>query len=223
MTIPTHTVFDQPLALRDKRVAVIGLARTGLACVRFLVSQGAQVVGADSKPATELADSCHEVTSLGAAAMAAGLGALSASHLEYLDEADVPRLAAGGTTAVLLPVAAYVLREPHRPPVEALRLQSIPMAVATDGNPGTAPCFSLLTALNMACVLFGLTPEEALAGATVHAARALGLLDRIGTIEAGKDADLVLWDAESPVELVYTLGYHPSATVIKRGRVLSGA
>ena len=162
-------------------------------------------------------------TSLGAAAMAAGLGALSASHLEYLDEADVPRLAAGGTTAVLLPVAAYVLREPHRPPVEALRLQSIPMAVATDGNPGTAPCFSLLTALNMACVLFGLTPEEALAGATVHAARALGLLDRIGTIEAGKDADLVLWDAESPVELVYTLGYHPSATVIKRGRVLSGA
>ncbi len=162
-------------------------------------------------------------TSLGGAAMAAGLGALSASHLEYLDEADVPRLAASGTTAVLLPVAAYFLQETHHPPVEALRLQSVPIAVATDANPGTAPCFSLLTALNMACVLFGLTPEEALAGATIHAARALGLLDRIGTIEAGKDADLVLWDAESPVELVYTLGYHPSATVVKRGRVLAGA
>ena len=109
-----------------------------------------------------------------------------------------------GTVAVLLPGAYYFLRETRRPPVEALRRYGVPMAVATDCNPGTSPNTSILTALNMACTLFGLTPEEALAGATTHAARALGLEDR-GVLEVGRRADYVIWDAQEPAELAWTI------------------
>jgi imidazolonepropionase len=145
-----------------------------------------------------------QLTNGGGAALAAEFGALSADHLEHTGEAGVAALARAGTVAVLLPVACYFLRDAHRPPVDALRRHRVPMAVATDCNPGTAPCASLLTAMNMACTLFGLSPEEALAGATVHAARALGTPDR-GTLEPGKRADFVAWDAETPAELAWTV------------------
>jgi imidazolonepropionase len=132
--------------------------------------------------------------------------AVSADHLEYLDEVGVRALAASGTVAVLLPGAYYFLREPCRPPVDLLRAAGVPMAVATDLNPGTSPFASIRWAMNAACVLFGLTPWEALAGATVHAAAALGRAAEIGTLEPGKRADFVVWDVESPAEIVCSFG-----------------
>lgn len=162
----------------------------------------------------------EQLSDLGGAALAARHGALSADHLEYLSEAGVRAMAAAGTVAVLLPGAYYCLRETRLPPVEALRRHGVPMAVATDCNPGTSPIASLLTVLNMACVLFRLTPEEALAGATRHAARALGLAGSHGTLEPGKAADFVLWDIERPAELAYRIGPNPCAGVVKAGRIV---
>lgn len=153
----------------------------------------------------------------GGAAVAAKHGALSADHLEYLDEAGVRAMAASGTVAVLLPGAFYFLRETQRPPVELLRAHGVPMAVATDLNPGSSPLHSLLTAANLAALLFALTPEEALAGVTREAACALGLGDRLGTLEPGKEADLTFWDAEEPVALIANLGYSAH-----RGRCVAG-
>lgn len=152
----------------------------------------------------------------GGAAMAARLQALSCDHLEYLDEAGIDAMAAAGTVAVLAPGAWYYLRETRKPPVEALRAAGVPMAVSTDHNPGTSPMLSLLAAMNMACVLFGLSPEEALRGATLNAARALGLGDR-GSVEPGKLADLAVWDVHSPEELSYALGHNPCRQVFKAG------
>ncbi|MEO1366174.1 MAG: imidazolonepropionase [Acidobacteriota bacterium] len=160
----------------------------------------------------------EQLSLLGGAALAARHGALSADHLEYLDEAGVRALAAAGTVAVLLPGAYYFLRESRSPPVELLRRHGVPMAVATDLNPGSSPVHSLLAALNLACVLFGLTPAEALAGATRCAALALGLGDEIGTLEAGKAADLALWDVDTPAALVANLGDRPLATRVVAGR-----
>jgi imidazolonepropionase len=134
------------------------------------------------------------------AALAAEFGALSADHLEHTGASGVAALAKAGTVAVLLPGAFYYLRETKRPPVDSLRRSRVPMAIATDCNPGTSPCTSILTIANMACTLFRLTPEEALAGITVHAARALGLSD-VGTIEPGRRADFVLWDLDDPAQL----------------------
>lgn len=145
-----------------------------------------------------------QLSNSGGAALAAEFGALSADHLEHTDDAGVEAMKNAGTVAVLLPGAYYFLRETRQPPVEALRRHGVPMAVATDCNPGTSPNTSILTALNMACTLFGLTPEEALAGATTHAARALGLEDR-GALEVGRRADYVIWDAQEPAELAWTI------------------
>ena len=146
-----------------------------------------------------------QLSDLGGAALAAEFGALSADHLEYTNEAGVRALAASGSVAVILPAAFYVLRETRLPPIEQFRAHGVPMAVASDINPGTAPLLSLRHALNMACTLFRLTPEEALRGATVHAARALGLADR-GTLQAGQRADFVVWNIEHPAELCYWIG-----------------
>ncbi len=164
----------------------------------------------------------EQLSDLGGAALAARFSALSADHLEYLSESGVAAMAAAGTTAVLLPGAFYYLRETQAPPVTALRAAGVPMAVATDINPGSSPVFSLLTAINMACVLFGLTPEEALRGVTVHAAQALGLPDR-GTIAPGLRADLAIWDAEQPAELAYALGWNPCSAVIQDGALVAGS
>jgi imidazolonepropionase len=140
------------------------------------------------------------------AALAAKYHALSADHLEHLDEGGAKAMAAAGTVAVLLPGAYYALQEKKKPPVTLLRKHKVPIAIATDSNPGTSPLLSPTLAMNMACTLFGLTPEEALAGMTVNAARALGLAHSIGSIAAGKQADLCVWRIESLAELGYWVG-----------------
>lgn len=143
------------------------------------------------------------------AALAARYGALSADHLEYLDDAGIAAMAQAGTVATLLPGAFYFMRETRLPPIDALRRAGVPMALATDCNPGTAPLTSLLLAMNMGATLFRLTVAECLAGVTRNAARALGLADRIGTLEPGKACDLAIWDIDRPAELVYRMGYNP--------------
>ncbi|MGI9483675.1 MAG: imidazolonepropionase [Hyphomicrobiales bacterium] len=158
----------------------------------------------------------EQLSDLGGAKMAAGFGALSCDHIEYLGTDGVEAMAKAGSSAVLLPGAFYYLHETQKPPVEALRKAGVPIAVATDLNPGSSPVFSLLTTMNMACVLFGLNPEEALAGVTRSAARALGLDDR-GVIAPGYRADFALWDITAPGELSYALGRNPCAGVIKDG------
>lgn len=143
------------------------------------------------------------------AALAARYGALSADHLEHLDQAGIAAMAASGTVATLLPGAFYFMRETHLPPIDALRAAGVPMALATDCNPGTSPLTSLLLAMNMGATLFRLTVAECLAGVTRNAARALGLAEQIGTLEAGKRCDLAIWDIERPAELVYRMGANP--------------
>ena len=159
----------------------------------------------------------EQLSDLGGAALVARHHGLSADHLEYLDEAGVVAMAEAGTVATLLPGAFYVLRETRKPPVELLRQAGVPIAIATDCNPGTSPLTSILLAMNMAATLFGLTVDECLAGATCHAARALGLGREIGSLEAGKSADFAVWDAETPAELVYRLGFNALHARIWRG------
>ena len=151
------------------------------------------------------------------AVMAAKQGALSVDHLEYLNKEDIKILADNKTVAVLLPGAFYFLRETKLPPVEALREAGVPMAIATDNNPGSSPLTSLLLTMNMACTLFSMTPQEALAGCTINAAKALGMGYDLGTIEVGKIADLAIWNVNEPAELSYKIGYNPLAKRIVGG------
>ncbi len=155
------------------------------------------------------------------AALAAQHKALSADHLEFTSEAGVKAMAKNGTVAVLLPAAFYFLREKKLPPIDLLRKYKVPMAIATDCNPGTSPTTSLLLMLNMACTLFRLTPEEALAGITKNAARALGIADSYGTLEVGKEADFIIWDIDYPAVLAYEIGFNPCAGIVKAGTVIA--
>ena len=150
----------------------------------------------------------EQLSNMGGAELAAKYGALSADHLEFLDMAGVTAMAEAGTVAVMLPGAFYALGETQLPPIDAFRKAGVPMAVATDCNPGTSPLTSLLLAMNMACTLFRLTPEEALAGTTRHAAQALGLTD-CGTLAKDMRADIAIWDAAHPAELSYRMGFNP--------------
>ncbi len=159
----------------------------------------------------------EQLSNLGGAALAAKYKALSADHLEYLDEAGIAAMAEAGTAAVLLPGAFYTLRETRMPPVELLRKHGVSVALATDCNPGSSPLTSLLLTLNMACTLFRMTPEEALAGVTREAAKALGLTD-CGVLRSGLRADLAIWDVEHPAELSYRIGFNPLAERIVGGR-----
>lgn len=151
----------------------------------------------------------EQLSNLHGAALAAEFGALSADHLEHLDDAGIDALARAGTVATLLPGAYYFVRETQAPPVAALRAAGVPIALATDCNPGTSPLTSPLLVMNMAATLFRLTVDECLAGVTREAARALGLLGETGTLEAGKRCDLAVWDIERPAELVYRMGFNP--------------
>ncbi|WP_043240621.1 imidazolonepropionase [Pseudomonas solani] len=160
----------------------------------------------------------EQLSSLHGSSLAARYGALSADHLEYMTEEDAIAMAAAGTVAVLLPGAFYLLRETQLPPIEALRRHGVAMAVASDLNPGTSPALSLRLMLNMACTSFRLTPEEALAGVTLNAARALGLAERCGSLEAGKLADFVAWDIERPAQLAYWLGGDLPKRVVRHGQ-----
>ena len=159
-----------------------------------------------------------QLSNLNGAALAARHRALSADHLEYADEAGVAAMAAAGTVAVLLPGAFYTLRERQAPPVEALRRHGVPLAVATDSNPGSSPLTSLLLAINMAATLFRLTVDECIAGVTREAARALGRLAEIGTLESGKWCDLAIWNVRSLAELPYRIGFNPLHRRVWRGR-----
>jgi imidazolonepropionase len=162
-----------------------------------------------------------QLSDIGAAELAANWGALSADHLEYVSAAGARALAAAGTVAVLLPTAYFTLRQTTPPPVALLRESGVALAIATDCNPGSSPCTSILLVLNMACTLFGLTPEEALSGITRHAARALGALDDIGTLEVGKRADVAFWRIDRPAELCYGMGANPCVGVMHRGKLRS--
>jgi imidazolonepropionase len=156
---------------------------------------------------------------LGGAELVSRFKGLSADHIEYLSESGVMAMRASGTVAVLLPGAFYFLNETQKPPVALLRQQGVPMAVATDFNPGTSPFASLHLAMNMACVKFGLTPEEAWAGVTRHAAQALGRKQTHGQLATGFVADFVVWDANHPVEMIYEPGRNPLYQRIFRGEV----
>lgn len=158
----------------------------------------------------------EQLSNLGGAKLAAKYHALSADHIEYLDEDGVEAMAKAGTVAVILPGAFYTLRETQAPPIGLLRKHAVPMALATDINPGSSPLNSLLLTLNMGCTLFRMTPEEALRGVTTNAARALGMTDT-GSLEAGMRADLAVWDIKHPAELAYRIGFNPLHTRIFGG------
>ena len=162
----------------------------------------------------------EQLSNVGGSQVAALHGALSCDHLEYANEADAAALARSGTVAVLLPVAWYALAEKQLPPVAALRANGVPIAIATDCNPGSAPCASLLLAMNMARRLFGLTSEEVLSGVTRNAARALGMQAERGSIEPGRVADFAVWSVDSPDELGYWAGFNPCSMVVKAGEIV---
>jgi imidazolonepropionase len=191
--------------------------------IAFSVAETEQFLRAARKLGLGAHVHAGQLSEMGAALAAAKCGALSADHLEFVSADGVRAMAAAGTVAVLLPTAYFTLRQTTPPPIEMLRSAGVPLAVATDSNPGTSPCTSILLALSMACTLFGLTPEEALAGVTREAARALGVSDEVGTIEVGKRADLAFWRIGRPAELCYGLGGNPLAAAMYHGKIRGAA
>ncbi|CAG9178975.1 imidazolonepropionase [Cupriavidus pampae] len=191
--------------------------------IGFSTAQTTRVFEAAARYGLPVKLHAEQLSNLGGAALAAHYRALSADHLEHLDEAGVAAMAAAGTVAVLLPGAYYFLRDTHLPPIALLREHGVPIAIATDHNPGTSPTTSLLLMLNMAATLFRMTVPEVLTGVTVHAARALGATDRHGLLAAGRDANFVLWRVASPAELVYWFGRNSAAVVVRQGHVYPGA
>jgi imidazolonepropionase len=185
--------------------------------IGFSAAQTARVFDAARALGLPVKLHAEQLSDQAGAALVARYGGLSADHLEWLSPAGVSAMAAAGTVAVLLPGAFYCLRETRLPPVQALRDATVPMAVATDCNPGTSPLTSMLLAINMACTLFRLTPQEALTGATLNAARALGLQREAGSLAVGKRADFVLWDIERPADLAYAIGLNPCRAVVRGG------
>ena len=188
--------------------------------IGFTLAQTEKVFATAKK--FNLAVKCHaeQLSDSGSAALAAKYQALSADHLEFLSKEGVKAMAKAGTVAVLLPGAFYFLREKQFPPIDLLREYKVPIAIATDCNPGTSPATSLLLMLNMACTLFRLTPEEAWLGVTRHAAKALGMDKSRGTLTVNKVADFVVWDVKSPIELAYYMGWNQCAVLVKDGRVV---
>lgn len=186
--------------------------------IAFSPEETARVFAAARAKGLPVKIHAEQLSNLGGAKLAAEHGALSADHLEYLDEAGIAAMAKAGTVAVILPGAFYFLRETQKPPIELLREHGVAIALATDANPGSSPMTSPLLVMNMACTLFRLTPEEALAGMTRNAAKALGLQDEIGTLEAGKSCDLAIWEIERPAELAYRIGFNPLHTRIWNGQ-----
>ncbi|WP_066732034.1 imidazolonepropionase [Cupriavidus sp. D384] len=187
--------------------------------IGFSPEQTARVFEAAARHGLPVKLHAEQLSNLGGAALAARHKALSADHLEHLDEAGVMAMAQAATVAVLLPGAYYFLRDTHLPPLALLRQHGVPVAISTDHNPGTSPTTSLLLMMNMACTLFRMTVPEALAGVTTHAARALGAADRHGRLAVGRAADFALWRVASPAELAYWFGRNPCAGVVRQGKV----
>ena len=186
--------------------------------IAFSVEQGERVLAAAQRLGLSVKAHVEQLSDLGGAVMAAQHGALSVDHIEYLAAQDVGLLAQNDCVAVLLPGAFYVLREQQLPPISALREHKVAIALASDSNPGSSPLHSLLLTMNMACTLFRMTPAEALRGITLNAARALGLEQQIGSLEPGKQADLVVWDVDRPTMLSYRIGMNPCVAVMQSGR-----
>ncbi len=190
--------------------------------IAFSPEQTARVFEAARRLGLPLKLHADQLSDLDGAGLAARFGALSADHLEYAGEAGIAAMAKAGTVAVLLPGAFYFIREDRSPPIAALRRNGVPIALATDSNPGTSPLTSLLLTLNMGATLFRLTVEECIAGVTREAARALGLFPEIGSLEAGKRCDLAIWDIERPAELVYRMGFNPLHARVRAGVTTPG-
>ena len=203
-----------PIAEEKLADAVDGFCET----IGFSIEETARVFDVAKTLGLPIRLHADQLTNAHGAALAARYGALAADHLEFTDEAGVAAMKAAGTVAVVLPGAYYFIREKQVPPIEAMRRVGVPIALSTDCNPGSSPLTSLLLTLNMGATLFRLTVDECLAGATREAARALGLFDRIGSLEAGKDCDLAIWDIERPAELVYRIGFNPLHARIWQGK-----
>ena len=186
--------------------------------IAFSVSQAGQVFDVATALGLPIKAHVEQLSNLGGAVMASGRGALSVDHIEYLRDGDVSNLSENGSVAVLLPGAFYALRETQQPPLQALRDNQVPIAIASDSNPGSSPVSSLLLMMNMACTLFGMTPTEALRGVTINAAKALGLDNQIGSLQAGKQADLVIWNVDRPAKLSYQIGLNSCAAVMQAGK-----
>ncbi|HEY8336673.1 MAG TPA: imidazolonepropionase, partial [Tardiphaga sp.] len=202
------------------------VARAGLADavdafmegIAFSAEQSARVFHAATALGLSVKLHADQLSNLGGAALAAQFSALSADHLEHTDDAGAVAMARAGTVAVLLPGAFYFIRETLKPPIDRFRAHGVPMALATDCNPGTSPLTSLLLVMNMGATLFRMTVAECLAGVTREGARALGVLADTGTLEAGKSCDLAIWDIERPAELVYRMGFNPLHDRVWMGR-----
>jgi imidazolonepropionase len=185
--------------------------------IGFSLAQTGRVLDAALNKGLAIKVHAEQLSLLGGAALAAEKHALSADHLEYLDEAGIRAMAAHGTVAVLLPGAFYFLRERQVPPIELLRKHNVPMAIATDANPGSSPVASLTLMMNMACTLFRLSPAESMAGVTRNAARALGMQDRTGMLKTGMQADLADWDIGSPAGIACGIGHNPCVAAWCKG------
>jgi imidazolonepropionase len=188
--------------------------------IAFNLAQTKRVFTAAKQAGLDIKLHAEQLSNIGGSQLAAQMGALSVDHIEYLDEAGVKALSESGTCAVLLPGAFYFLRETKLPPIDLLRQYKVPMVVASDYNPGSSPICSSLLMLNMACTLFRLTPEEALAGMTVNAAKALGIGDNVGHLAVGMQADFCLWNISSAAELAYSYGVDRLIDVVKAGKLV---
>ncbi len=186
--------------------------------IGFSLEQTQRVFDAAKKHGLPIKVHAEQLSNLGASELAAQYNALSSDHIEFLDETGIKAMKSSGMTAVLLPGAFYFLRETQLPPIELLRKYNVPMAVATDANPGTSPIHNIHLMLNMACTLFKLTPSEALAGITCYGAKALGLSDSKGQLAVGFDADIALWNISQPAELCYQFGVNPLTSLLKAGK-----
>ena len=204
-----------PLVAKQKLADSVDVFCEG---VGFDLSQTEQVFEAAKQHGLSVKVHAEQLSNLGATELAATYNALSSDHIEFLDEAGIVAMKNSGMTAVLLPGAFYFLRETKLPPMELLRKHSVPMALATDANPGTSPIHNIQLMLNMGCTLFKLTPAEALAGVTCHAAKALNLSESKGQLATGFDADIALWNVTQPAELCYQFGVNPLVTLIQNGK-----
>ncbi|HEY7977907.1 MAG TPA: imidazolonepropionase [Rhizomicrobium sp.] len=204
-----------PVVAREKLADAVDAFCEGIA---FSAEQTRRVFEAAKKHGLRVKLHADQLSNLHGAELAAAFGALSADHLEYSDEAGIAAMAKAGTVAVLLPGAYYFLRETKQPPLDLIRKHHVPIAIASDNNPGTSPLTSLLLTMNMAATCFRMTVEECIAAVTREGARALRLLNQTGTLEAGKDCDLAIWNIENLAELVYRMGYNPLHARIRHGQ-----